>query len=112
METARQALSSDLDQPLTTRQVAQSVGLSEHHFIRTFTQQFGKPPRDYRAQARMAEAMRLIRETDLPFNELALKVGFASASSFSRQIRLCFGRSPSQARAEALGVDDPMKSST
>ncbi len=111
MEDARQILSSGLDQPMTTQQAAQRFGLSEHHFIRTFTQQFGNPPRHYRAQMRMAEAKRLIEETDLPFNEAARQVGFASASSFSRQFKLCFGKSPSQARAEASGVDDPMKRS-
>lgn len=111
MEEARQVLSSDLSRPLTTREVAQKVGLSEHHFIRSFAHQYGKPPRDYRAFARMREAKRLIEETQQSVSDVAVQVGFGSASSFSRQFRLCFGRSPSQARAEASGVDDMMKGS-
>jgi len=101
VEDARVSLAGDLADPVTTKQVAQKIGLSEHHFIRTFAAQFGSSPREYRALARMAEAKRLVEETELPLNEVALQVGFGSPSSFARQFRLTFNSSPSEARASS-----------
>lgn len=101
MEDARLILAGDLAEPITTKGVAHRIGMSEHHFIRTFTAQFGRSPREYRAQARMNEARRLVEKTDLAMNEVALMVGFGSPSSFARQFRLCFGCSPSEARCRS-----------
>lgn len=101
LDTARVRLESNLDAPMTTKQLAKDIGLSEHHFIRSFTRQFGRPPRDHRAIARMQVAQALIEQSSLPLNHIAAEVGFASASTFSRQFRLFFGQSPSQARAAA-----------
>lgn len=105
LETARVRLESNLDVPMTTKQLAKDIGLSEHHFIRSFTRQFGRPPRDHRAIARMQVAQALIEQTSLPLNQIAAEVGFASASTFSRQFRLLFGHSPSQARAAAQSAN-------
>ncbi len=98
LETARIRLESRLDQPLTTRQLARDIGLSEHHFIRCFTRQYGRPPRDHRAVVRMQVAQALVEQTSLPLNQVAAEVGLISASTFSRQFRLFFGQTPSQAR--------------
>lgn len=98
VEEARQILGTNLCEPMTTKQVAARIGLSEHHFIRTFTAQFGQSPREFRASVRMQEAGRLVEETDLPLNEVALSVGFGSPSSFARQFRLSFDCSPTEAR--------------
>jgi len=99
VEEARQILAANLSEPMTTKQVAARIGLSEHHFIRTFTAQFGQSPREFRAAARMQEAKRLAVETDLPLIEVAMLVGFGSPSSFARQFRLSFDCSPTEARA-------------
>lgn len=101
LDLARVKLESNLDVPMTTKQLAKDIGLSEHHFIRSFTRQFGRPPRDHRAIARMQVAQALIEQTSMALNQIAAEVGFASASSFSRQFRLFYGHSPSHARAAA-----------
>lgn len=99
VEEARQILAANLSEPMTTKQVAARIGLSEHYFIRTFTAQFGQSPREFRAGARMQEAYRLVAETDLPLIGVAMQVGFGSPSSFARQFRLSFDCSPTEARA-------------
>ncbi len=59
-------------------------GLSNGHFSRAFKQTFGSPPYRYVTERRVAAAANLIRTTDRPLIELALELGFADQSHFTR----------------------------
>lgn len=52
-------------------------------------------------RARQLEwAVRLLRETDLPIDEIGLRASFGDRRTFFRAIRLEFGRSPSAVRKD------------
>ncbi|MEX6501354.1 helix-turn-helix domain-containing protein [Pseudomonas zhanjiangensis] len=98
----REYIDGHLDQPLSLGQLAAYCALSEYHFARMFQLSFGLPPHRYLLNRRLARAQQLLRQTRLPFGEIALSCGFASASHFSNRFRQAFAATPGQYRA-ALG---------
>jgi transcriptional regulator GlxA family with amidase domain len=58
------------------------------------------PGRAY-SRLRMERARTLLIQSKSPMIEVALDVGFESASHFSRAFKRLYGRTPSQIRAEA-----------
>jgi AraC family transcriptional regulator len=63
---------------------------------------FGLPPHRYLLARRLERAQQLLRSSRLPFGEIALACGFASASHFSNRFRQAFAATPGQYRM-ALG---------
>ena len=59
------------------------IPLSRSAFFARFTQAVGVPPMEYLLAWRMALAKRLLRARDLAMDEVAARVGYSSASTFS-----------------------------
>ncbi len=75
--------------------------VSEAHFARSFKQAFGVPPHRYLLTRRIEKAMALLRDTDLPVTEIALRTGWESLGTFGRTFRDITGASPSEVRSRA-----------
>jgi len=99
----REFIDSHLAEPLTLGQLASLCTLSEYHFSRMFSLSFGVPPHRYLLSRRLAHAKALLRQGHLPFGEIALACGFASASHFSTRFRQAFGATPGQYRQSCAG---------
>jgi iron complex transport system substrate-binding protein len=80
------------------RSIAAQVGMSERTLRRRFRQATGLPPHDYLLQARIAEARRLLGETDLPTKVIAQKLGYRDVYFFSRQFCQLAGVPPASYR--------------
>lgn len=52
----------------------------------------------YLIQHRLAKSMELLLNTDLPITEVALSVGFGSASYYTETFRKWMGKTPSEFR--------------
>ncbi|TLX14310.1 MULTISPECIES: AraC family transcriptional regulator [Rhizobium] len=78
--------------------LAAEVGLSPFHFSRVFKQSTGYSPSEYFIRMRMAEARRLLRETDRSVIEIGLDVGYSSPSHFATVFRKVVGVTPSEYR--------------
>lgn len=76
---------------LTT--LAEATGLSVFHFARSFKKAVGLSPLAYRNQRRIAEARALLTAGQ-PIVHVALAVGFADQSHFTRQFQRLVGTSP------------------
>lgn len=74
-----------------------SVSAFHDHF-RTIT---GTSPLQFQKHLKLAEARRLIRQSDMPVTSAALAVGYESPTQFSREYSRLFGASPRQDRALA-----------
>ena len=68
----------------------------------TFSQRMSEATRmtfsEYLREMRLKEAARLLRETDMPIDQVAYEVGLRSASGFHRNFLLSYGQTPRQYR--------------
>jgi AraC-like DNA-binding protein len=79
--------------------LARESGVSEAHFARSFRQAFGLPPHRYLLTRRIERAAALLRDTDLPVTQIALRTGWNSLGTFGRTFRDVTGASPGELRA-------------
>lgn len=79
---------------------AKAAGLSKFHFIRRFTATVGMSPLQYLTKIRLGHAVRLLRETNLSIEEVALHVGFSGSSYFIKVFHGIVGCSPGEFRKE------------
>jgi AraC family transcriptional regulator len=85
----------NLGQPISLRQLADLAGLSARHFERAFRQALGVPPHAYVLQKRVAAARQLLLDQPtLAIQEIAVRVGFSSASHLASAFRRRTGHTP------------------
>ncbi|MCY1071647.1 AraC family transcriptional regulator [Nannocystis sp. RBIL2] len=82
--------------PWTVAQLAKTAALSRSAFFERFTGAVGLPPMEYLLAWRMAVAKDLLRREDLGLGEVAERVGYASASTFSTAFSRHVGQAPSR----------------
>jgi AraC-like DNA-binding protein len=82
------------DLPQTLRAMADAVGLSPYHFLRTFNAITGTTPHQYVLRARLRQAAIRLRVEDTRVVDIALGCGFDDLSNFNRAFRAEFGVSP------------------
>ncbi|WP_395350968.1 AraC family transcriptional regulator [Variovorax sp. UC122_21] len=80
---AMRQLHADPARPWTVTQLAQKAALSRSAFFDRFTRAVGLPPMGYLLAWRMALAKNLLKHRDLAIAEVAERVGYSSASTFS-----------------------------
>ncbi|MDM0004795.1 AraC family transcriptional regulator [Variovorax sp. J22G73] len=99
---AMRQMHNDLARSWTMAQLAQKAALSRSSFFDRFTQAVGLPPMEYLLSWRMALAKKLLRQQDLALDEVAQRVGYSSASTFSTALSRHVGQPPGRyARALA-----------
>ena len=80
--------------PWTVAQLAATAALSRSAFFERFTQALGTAPMDYLLTWRMAKAKQLLRRRELGLTEIAQRLGYRSASTFSVAFARRVGMSP------------------
>ena len=80
----------------TVDQLAKKAALSRSAFFERFTRALGVPPMEYLLAWRMAVAKDLLRRDDLAITEVAERVGYGSASTFSTAFSRYVGQPPSR----------------
>ena len=80
----------------TIVQLAKTAALSRSAFFERFTRTVGVPPMEYLLAWRMAVAKDLLRRQDLGLAEVAERVGYGSASTFSTAFSRHVGQPPSR----------------
>jgi transcriptional regulator GlxA family with amidase domain len=78
--------------------LARVSGVSQAHFARAFRHAFGLPPHRYLLTRRIERATALLRDTDLPVTDIALRTGWNSIGTFGRIFRDITGESPGEFR--------------
>lgn len=78
----------------TVPQLAKAAALSRSAFFDRFTRTVGLPPMEYLLAWRMAVARDLLRRRDLGIAEVAERVGYSSASTFSTAFSRHVGQPP------------------
>jgi AraC-type DNA-binding domain-containing proteins len=97
MAAAMRHIHGDPARSWTVAQLAKKVALSRSAFFERFTRTVGLPPMEYLLAWRMALAKDLLRRDDrLGLAEVAERVGYGSASTFSTAFSRHVGQSPSR----------------
>jgi len=102
LQRAITLMEAHLESPLGIGELAAELGISWRRLDRLFVRHLDTSPQQAYLARRLDHAHRLLRETPHSVMEIALAVGFASASSFSRAFRRHHGTTPSRLRREGL----------
>ncbi len=91
---ALQRIHTQADSPLSVSEMARAAGMSRSGFFERFRRQVGRAPMEYATAWRMAVAKTLLRQGGLTITEIAMKVGYGSASAFGLAFARHEGLSP------------------
>ena len=91
---ALQRIHAETGGPLSVSQMAKAAGMSRSGFFERFRRQVGRAPMEYATEWRMVVAKTLLRQGGLTNAEIALKVGYGSASAFGLAFLRHEGLSP------------------
>jgi transcriptional regulator GlxA family with amidase domain len=91
---ALKVMESNLEKPLAREDLARLAGLSVRQLERIFRAQLSRGIHEHYLSLRLNRARQLLRETSLSVLDVAMTMGFASASQFSRSFRAAFDHSP------------------
>ncbi|WP_017543317.1 GlxA family transcriptional regulator [Nocardiopsis prasina] len=83
-----------LDQPITLSDLAEHAHMSLRTFIRRFHEEVGTSPGRWLIHQRVLRARHLLETTELPVDEIAGRVGFATGTSLRQHLRAAIGVSP------------------
>ena len=87
LASARATLASRHGERLRVVDLARDAGVHPVHLIRSFQRFFGRTPGEFLRERRLEVAADLLRTTDLPIVEVALRSGFADQSHLTRAFR-------------------------
>ncbi|MEJ0004136.1 MAG: AraC family transcriptional regulator [Pararobbsia sp.] len=96
LEIARltEFIEDNLDRTISLDDLAAVVNVSRFHFSRLFKRSIGSTAISFVERCRIRRAQSLIADTDLPLAEIALAVGFADQSHFTRRFHRHVGCTP------------------
>ena len=89
-----------LEDPLTCRQLAARIGLSDRQLQRHFRTSHGTGVARHYLHLRLERAHKYVQQTELSVTEIALACGFGSIEHFSRSYRRAFGVAPRSDRGQ------------
>lgn len=83
VERIKEIIAKSISCDLSSREIADNVGISLYYMLHHFKKQTGKTITDYKNETKIIEAKRLIAETDMSISEIADACGYGSASYFA-----------------------------
>jgi len=92
----RRYIDERLSEDLRVGELAELCGLGARQFSTVFQRAFGKSPYRYVIDCRVARAAQLLLVGGADLEEVAMRVGFSSASHFSTEFRRAFGLPPAR----------------
>lgn len=95
-------METNLEEPLSTDDIASLVGLSRRQLERLFKQYLGSLPSRYYLELRLQRARHLLIETHHSIVQVGLMCGFSSGSHFSTAFGALFGNTPREERQRKL----------
>jgi AraC-like DNA-binding protein len=81
-------------EPISLKDVARAVGLSSGYLTTVVGRKTGRTVLEWITERRMAEARKLLVETDLSAEEVGLRVGYGDPGYFARIFRRAHGATP------------------
>ncbi|MBA5639201.1 helix-turn-helix domain-containing protein [Duganella sp. LX20W] len=95
-------MEANIEEPLSTDDIAGLVGLSRRQLERLFKQYLDSLPSRYYLELRLQRARQLLLETNHSIVQVGLMCGFSSGSHFSTAFGALFGNTPREERQRKL----------
>jgi transcriptional regulator GlxA family with amidase domain len=95
-------MEANIEEPLSTDDIAQLAGISRRQLERLFKQYLGSLPSRYYLELRLKRARQLLRDTNHSIVQVGLMCGFSSGSHFSTAFGALFGNTPREERQRKL----------
>jgi AraC-like DNA-binding protein len=92
-------------EPISLATVATSLGLTPGHLTTVVRRKTGRSVQRWITERRMAEARRLLRQTDLTVEAVAIRAGYRQPSFFIKHFRRDHAVTPATWRRRTRGVD-------
>lgn len=89
-----------IGEPISVSALSSAVGLSRSYFSHAFRRSVGRTPHAHVVRLRIEHAMILMAQSEASLTDVALAVGFADQSHFSRSFRRLTGVTPAHWRRE------------
>lgn len=100
-------MEANIEEPLTTDEIAQQVCVSRRQLERIFKQFLNRVPSQYYLELRLNRARQMLQQTSTSIIQIGLSCGFSSGPHFSSAYRNFFGVTPREdrnlSRAAAAG---------
>ena len=87
-------MEANIEEPLTTDEIAQHVCVSRRQLERIFKQYLNRVPSQYYLELRLSKARQLLMQTSKSIIQIGLSCGFSSGPHFSSAYRNFFGATP------------------
>lgn len=98
LNDALQLMDANVEDPLTTDEIAELVGVSRRQLERLFRQYLNAMPSKYYLGLRLEKARSQLQRTSKSIVQVSLACGFSSAAHFSNAYRERFGMTPREDR--------------
>ena len=95
-------MEANIEEPLSTDDIAQLAGISRRQLERLFKQYLGSLPSRYYLELRLKRARQLLLDTNHSIVQVGLMCGFSSGSHFSTAFGALFGNTPREERQRKL----------
>lgn len=99
LHAARDYLMRQLSPPPTVSQVARAAGINETALKGGFKAIFGETVCEFSVRCRMQQALKLLRDQQLPVKRVAHTVGYRHQTSFATAFQRRFGMRPKDVRS-------------
>jgi transcriptional regulator GlxA family with amidase domain len=100
---AVQLMEANIEEPLTTDEIARHVCVSRRQLERIFKQYLNRVPSQYYLELRLNKARQLLMQTSKSIIQIGLSCGFSSGPHFSSAYRNFFGVTPREDRNQHRG---------
>lgn len=98
---AVELIAGDLKTDLTLNALSGKLSVNASYLSTLFRKEMGQPLTEYVNQQRIKQAVRLLKETELPIKEVASCCGIPDVCYFSRLCKRYSGRTPGQVRKKS-----------
>ncbi|MDF3819766.1 AraC family transcriptional regulator [Leptospira sp. 96542] len=99
---ALERIHSNIQFEWTIDSLARTLGISRANLASRFKEVLGVPPMEYLTKLRMEKATHLYANEKMGLEEIAQKVGYSSAFSFSKAFKRIYGHAPSYVWKKAV----------
>ncbi|MFV2035116.1 MAG: helix-turn-helix domain-containing protein, partial [Halocynthiibacter sp.] len=97
-------MEAELEDPPAIARIAADLGLSSRTLEKAFSRALGVTPGRFFRDLRLQEARRLVLDSGMSLQEIAVRTGFAAQATFSRAFAAKFGLSASELRRRVASV--------